>query len=465
MAKAQKTKKAVKLVPRELFAQHCHELLPLLFQEGYESTATADQKKALKRYAFESVAQPAGPFELTTDDELETLIYEWLRANDNEATSRAKTKTGSSAADSAYLSNLRVEVALETARSLHTHYVKYMDSSGTGAFIQAPGAEKTPYLSSRTALDMRYLSANLTKKPLSPYSKLYLASLRVNGELSTVAAMVGADIPAARRAFYRAGATQGEYERIVAAFKAAFDSQNKGGLPGAALQLLWPVEPGADVALTPLPALAVYNALTEMSRLSWEWFNAEAGSRPLDMTGFKVGGTQPQNASMAASSMAGRFPLLCCVPPAVRIRPNDALIRKGLTSGKDGPTALLNSVLKADLGSFGTNISRLSNRSAARFLQKHAFRHAAMTFEHVLELRQMASTGLLSERELSRGDSVLARAARGEPLDASDLAELGRLATSGAVGEALAAYSEAHSKAYYQHLQAAIKTLMEQNNG
>lgn len=465
MAKAQKTKKAVKLAPRELFAQHRDELLALLFQDGHESTATADQKKALNRYAFESVAQPAGPFEPASDDELEALVFGWLRANDNEAASRAQKKNARGAPDPTYLNGLRVEVALETAHSLHTHYVKYMDSSGTGAFLQAPGKEKAPYLSSRTARDMRYLSANLTKKPLSPYSKLYLASLRVDGELSTVAALVGADHPAVRRAFYRAGATQVDYARIVAAFKAAFVSKNKGTLLGNALQLLWPVEPGADVALTPLPALSVYNALTEMNRLSWEWFNAEAGSRPLDMTGFKVGGTQPQNVSLAASSMAGRFPLLCCVPPAIRIRPNDALIRKGLTSGKDGPAALLNSVQKADLGSFGTDISRLSNRSKTRFLQKHSFRHAAMTFEYVLEIRQLASTGLLSERELPRGGTVLARAARGEPLDTSDLAELVRLATSGTIGEALAAYPEAHSKAYYQHLQEAIKTLMEQNNG
>lgn len=280
------------LTPRELFAHHEAHLLEVLYGEG-GAAVNAEDKKRLERYAFSSVTQPAGPFKAQTGVELEALVSFKLAANDREQ--RAKLVGATSEADATeHLLEVRFQAALNTAKSLHSHYMKYIDSSLGGQHLTPPGSESSPFLTSRSAKGMRYLTANLGRKEFTAASRLYLTAVEWDGELTTIANLVSEDNPYVRSAFMQSGTLSAHYDEIVTAFQLAFSTHNEEPPCPRSLQLRWPVlneGAPADVALTPLPALSVYNALTAMHDYSWDLYNQpEKPSYALRMRAFAVGG-------------------------------------------------------------------------------------------------------------------------------------------------------------------------------
>lgn len=391
--------------------------------------------KRLARCAFDGTFQPHGPFDASTDD----ALYSAVRALLEHAKAALVEKFKS--AESALL----VQTARYAARGLHTHSGKYAQAESVTKFIEPADQHSLPYLSASSAAGMRSVTAGFAHAPkYAGAAKLFIANLALDDKVMSVAQLIAQGNRTVRQAFTDEGLSSNEWAVLRNLFAQTLQNE-EAELDANLPQLLWPT-PEGDVALTPLPALSVYNSIAAM--------RANVGADAYLRRGtFLVGSGQAQNISVAASSVAGNFPVLHCLPPRIHGGDLQRLIRQAFTG------SLARKLDKDQQDKFFVSIHAWPNEARKKFLKYAAARHAALVLEAALELREAVLDEIVQAAALPDRDDPLTRFARGEPAEGELATLLVPVVFNALDQEKKELHTPADWSYYRQQLQAKVEAL------
>lgn len=390
--------------------------------------------KRLARCAFDGTFQPIGPFDVSEPGALESVLTALL----NHA------RAAYDAADAPFGSQV-VHTAKMAARGLHTHFGKYTNPESKSQLLRLAQAELSPYLSSGSAQDMRSVTACFSHAPKhADPGKLFLANLRLNGRIVTVAELLAENHPSLLPAFLSAGVSKEQFAEIQAVFAAAF-SVKFPAIDRYLPQLLWPVD-GSYIGIVPLPGLPVYNAISSLrTKVDDDSY--------LPRASFLVGSGQAQNISVAATSVAGHFPLLVCEPPRIVSGEADVLVRRLHAK------ALADKVPKSVLNKFDTEIHPWPNAKRHLFMERAAKKHVSLVLDSAVALRDLIEAGEVALGALPDSDAPLVAFVTGRALTEADQQSLVALVIEQGPGTVLPRHTAADLTFYYEALKRAIVAL------
>jgi hypothetical protein len=416
--------------------------IPELYEERHRQGPEAllgeagTNGKSLARCAFDGTFQLAGPYEATDPDELRKAVRALLKFALNAYSAKFSGDIGP----------LLVETAKQAAHGAHTHAGKYIHASAATRYIQRPGAESSPYLTSRSAAGMRYFTAGFAHAPKhSTPARVYIATVLVAGALTTVAELLVSGNEVVTEEFLAAGVSATELASIQDIWRNVF-SNSSTTLDPFLPQLLWPTESG-DVAITGVPSLAVFNSISAMRK-------AVPEDSYLKSSSCLIGSGQAQNISVAASSLAGHFPVLTCLPPRVASTESRRLLRKAHTR------RLYNGVRKDTLAKFDTDVHSWPNSPRHAFLERAARSHAAQVLSDAVALREQTLSGVLLDQDLPQDNTPLAAFARGESLTAEVLEGLTQLVIEQGPSRYFPRHAPADVSHYVSHVSKFISRLL-----
>jgi hypothetical protein len=420
------------------------------FAQSHAQGALAFMEEAGKfgkqayRAAFDGTWQPIGPFSAESDTELSVLVKDLLTFAKREMADNASKFPGS-------FSDALTLVCRATAKGLHSHPGKYVHASSAAAWNVRPGEEVAPRLTSRTAINQRWLSAVFNHAPVTGRpARLFIVQFVHAGRITSVAELLAERNSTVLNAFTEADVTPEDVETMVGLFVAAFSNKSVP-LELTLPQMLWPQPDSSYVALTALPALSVYNAIASMRE------HLEEEQRLL-MSSYAVGSGQAQNISVAATSTSGHIRMLLCLPPQIRSTSASRLLR--LAIGE----RLLVRLKKSDLASFQKDITALPNSAKNNFFRAHATVHAGVVLSRVLTLRDeiQADTSLVAKipAELSSALKAVLLANPLTPLAKEIVDELVKCVLEAGAASVLTKHAEADVELYVKHLRAAITALV-----
>lgn len=390
--------------------------------------------KRLARCAFDGTYQPIGPFDVSEPDALTAVLTALL--------SHARAAYD---ADDASFGEQVLHTAKMAARGLHTHFGKYANPESKSQLLRPAQAEVSPYLSSGSAQGMRSITACFSHAPKhADPGKLYLANLRLNGRIVTVAELLAEDHPGLLPAFLSAGVSQAQFAEIQGVFAAAF-AVKFPAIDRHLPQLLWPVD-GHYVGIVPLPALPVYNAISSLrAKVNDDSF--------LPRASFLVGSGQAQNISVAATSVAGHFPMLVCEPPRIVSGEADILLRRLHAN------VLADKLPKSALDKFDTEIHMWPNAKRHVFMARAAKKHVSLVLASAVALRDLIAAGDVALDSLPDSEAPLVAFVAGRALTEADHKALVALVIEHGPGAVLPRHTVADLTFYYDALQQAIAAL------
>lgn len=164
------------------------------------------------------------------------------------------------------------------------------------------------------------------------------------------------------------------------------------------------------------------------------------------MTSFLVGSGQAQNISVAASSLAGNFPLLKCEPPSVRKTDNSKRIQRFYSN------ALALKLTPEQLQWFSTDVHAWPNERRKAFFRRNAAVHVTQVLEDAIELRK-------AKPERVQGSSALAQFVAGEPLNDALAEALTAVVIENGPSKCFEKHSASDIEMYYEFLFSELMEL------
>lgn len=201
-------------------------------------------------------------------------------------------------------------VAHAAAAGLHTHQGKLVDSGAQVSLWRplAAAGERVPYLSSRVgdARRVRWFSFRCNQLSLTSLCSIFQLAFRYRGRVTCLGERILEEDEAVLKALASCMTAEDAADLLSAFERAPAEAR---GADSRLPLLRWPVDAANDHyhSLQAVPSVAVINMISHIAHIS--------GRPQLSRV---VGGGQPQNVSIFASSIAGKMPMLQCVPPFIK---------------------------------------------------------------------------------------------------------------------------------------------------